>query len=197
MAKFTGGTISVEDAVKHEGYPDSQFAPTRKVRVELVFAVGDDENGEMVATEVGNSAQHHVDRLLRKEVAGPAEASAPVQTSGAKKPGRKAKTEETPPATGKPAPIQVVLPPENKPAENPLDDFSDEGATTAVEITDKDLHDAMTRKAGELNGNPEPIKAIVKQFRPEGHNGKFGATDIPRTGPSRQKFLDAIKAIKA
>ena len=196
MTKISGGVVSVEDGTKK----NEEFTPARKVRVELRFDVIEGEDAETMLAQTAALADGHVKHLLgqSREVAGPspqAVQAAPV----AKQPGKRAtKAAETAPVAGeKPAPIVVVLPPEPKTVD-PMDDFSDTGeAANTVEITDKQLHDAMTHKAAELNGNPEPIKAVVKQFRPASHNGKFGATDIPRTGPSRQNFLDALKAAKA
>lgn len=46
---ITGGTVSIEDCKKHDGYPDPQYAPTRKVRVELSFATPQDRLDEGLA----------------------------------------------------------------------------------------------------------------------------------------------------
>jgi hypothetical protein len=61
---ITGGTVSVEDCKKHEGYPDPQYAPTRKVRVELIFTVPEGADGQPYLDGTAAQANAKVAELL-------------------------------------------------------------------------------------------------------------------------------------
>jgi hypothetical protein len=61
---ITGGTVSVEDCKKHEGYPDPQYAPTRKVRVELIFTVPEGADGKPYLDGTAAQANAKVAELL-------------------------------------------------------------------------------------------------------------------------------------
>jgi hypothetical protein len=63
----SGGTVSVEDCVKHAGYPDPQFAPTRKIRVELNFDVPEGFEAQVTLDAVAELANKKVRELLGKE----------------------------------------------------------------------------------------------------------------------------------
>ena len=99
---ITGGTVSVEDCKKHDGYPDPQFAPTRKVRVELIFVVPEDsDEGQRYLDAVATQADGKVTEMLGKKTAArsattsasaPA-ASAPAPAAGTSEPGSKAARE--------------------------------------------------------------------------------------------------------
>ena len=99
---ITGGTVSVEDCKKHDGYPDPQFAPTRKVRVELIFVVPEDsDEGQRYLDAVATQADGKVTEMLGKKTAArsattsasaPA-ASAPAPAAGTPEPGSKAARE--------------------------------------------------------------------------------------------------------
>lgn len=75
---ITGGTIMVEDAIKHTGYSDINFAPSRRCKVELIFAVPDGENGKAYMEGVTRVAQSKLEEMLKKT---PATATA-AATSG-------------------------------------------------------------------------------------------------------------------
>ena len=59
---ITDGVVSFEDGVK----ASEEYAPAKKVRVELTFAVIEGEDGEEVLARVGDLARAQVARLLGK-----------------------------------------------------------------------------------------------------------------------------------
>jgi hypothetical protein len=88
---ITGGTVSVEDCKKHEGYPDPQFAPTRKVRVELIFTVPEGQDGKPYLDATAAEADVKVAELLGSPPR--AKTTKPVSTSATPEPGSKAALE--------------------------------------------------------------------------------------------------------
>jgi hypothetical protein len=88
---ITGGTVSVEDCKKHEGYPDPQFAPTRKVRVELIFAVPEGQDGKPYLDATAAEADAKVAEMLGSPPR--AKISKPATMASAPEPGSKAALE--------------------------------------------------------------------------------------------------------
>lgn len=86
---ITGGVVSVEDCKKHEGYPDPQYAPTRKVRVELTFAVPESatpaQTDDAIAMAAG-LANNQVKALLGQKAAATATTAAGKPAGGDAKP---------------------------------------------------------------------------------------------------------------
>lgn len=68
----SGGVISVEDCKKHEGYPDPQYAPTRKIRVEQTFALAEgmvQSEAQAAIAVLGQNISVQVDALLARSKA--------------------------------------------------------------------------------------------------------------------------------
>jgi hypothetical protein len=59
---ITGGSVAVEDGVK----PQQEYAPARKVRVELTFDVGEGVNTEATLDRVSNLVNNQVRKLLHQ-----------------------------------------------------------------------------------------------------------------------------------
>lgn len=213
--KIAGGAVSYEDGTKK----NEEYAPPRKVRVELRFDLDDGDDADAVLAKVSGLAQMRVFVLLNSDPTktGP---TVPAAAEPAKQPGTRAKkAPETAPA-GKPPVVQSKASlsdpdPTAVTVEEPVqtgdnmksasvaaadaasvtvDEFADDGAAPAKEITDKELHEAMTRKAGEIGG-AVPIKALVGSYRPAGHTGQFASNSIPQA--KRAEFLAKLKELKA
>jgi hypothetical protein len=181
MLIVTGGVVSIEDARKHPGYDDPQYAPARKVRVELTFTVAEDGN-----------EQELIDKVT-------AQASAKVQELLGDKPAKAApKKKEAEPA-GKPKPIEVVLPPEPsvepaKPAVSAgvdMSEFDAEIETSAEPITDKELHEKARQRADALGGSV-PIRKLIGTFAPAGATA-FQLIQIPQE--RRAEFLKKLAVL--
>lgn len=86
MAQVTSGLVSIEDGLKRA----EEYAPPRKVRVELSFGVGEGENYEAIFDTVSQAASNRVQSLLH----GPAISAV---TSAAAEAGEPASPPATPP----------------------------------------------------------------------------------------------------
>lgn len=195
--KVSGGVVSYEDGTKKA----EEYAPPRKVRVELRFDLDEGEDTDGVLAKVSALAQARVHALLTgdpgKTKPPKAEVEAPAPAEPANKPAgrRPSKTEQ-----GKPEPIQSKAslndpePPAQTAADAAvsIDEFVVEDAPK--EVTDTELREAMTRKAAEIGG-AVPIKALVGKYRPDGHTGQFASNQIPQA--KRQAFLTDLKGLKA
>lgn len=91
MSVITGGTVSVEDCKKHEGYPDPQFAPTRKVRVELIFVVPEGQDGKPYLDSTAALADAKVAEMLGRKPT--SNTTVKTTTAGTPEPGSKAALE--------------------------------------------------------------------------------------------------------
>jgi hypothetical protein len=204
MTTITGGTISVEDGKK----ANEEFAPARKVRVELNFDIpqGANDHDAQVGA-VGVLASSHVAKLLGTvaavavikpvasgptkadlaNAAGVGEAAVAAATVAPKKAGAR-----------KPAPpVAATTTPAADPAavvEEAEEDFSVPAEELAKEISDKELHEACGRKNSELK-NPVLVREVIARFKPAGHQGAFQVIQIPQA--SRAKFLAELAAVKA
>ncbi|MGH7743730.1 MAG: hypothetical protein ACREQ5_02770 [Candidatus Dormibacteria bacterium] len=210
MVTITGGTVSVEDCVKHPGYPDPQFAPTRKVRVELIFAEGDglDEasaranakvkellGGKIAAPASTSAAPSGKDALAKAAGVDAASVAAATATAPRKAGARKAADKPKPVETATADAAAVV---DEEETGEEADDFSavveEEPKPAGKVIPDADLNAAMTKKNGEIKSSAS-IRKVVAGFAPEGHKGPFHAHDIPQE--RREEFLKAIADLKA
>lgn len=85
----TGGVVSVEDGTKK----NEEYAPPRKVRVELHFDVPEGEDAEQHIGAVSTLASAHVVSLLGGTVPPSVKSAKPATTAGAPEPGSKAALE--------------------------------------------------------------------------------------------------------
>lgn len=178
------GTVSVEDGNKAA----EEFAPARKVRVELNFEIAEGADPELVLEHVGLLADGQVKKMLGRSRATTTATSA---KTSAKKADEPKKAEE------KPKPIEVVLPPEPKdePAKadaSSMDEF-DAPAEEQPPVTDTELRDAARARADKL-GNPVPIRKLVATFAPKDAAG-FQLIQIPQE--RRREFLAKLGSLAA
>lgn len=196
-----GGLVSIEDCKKHDGYPDPQFAPTRKVRVELTFGVPEEaENGTDDLDITADIASRKVDELL-----GASHRSIPTADADAAKAAYAARASGTPskpPATGKRRSTSAFPPtapaptPAPAPAADALDDLlgdkQEPVEETLPEVTDGDLNAAVRKRNEELK-SPEKIRALIESYGEEGK--KITLREVPQN--LRHGFLLKLKELKA
>lgn len=186
---ITNGSVSVEDGTK----AGEEYAPARKVRVELSF---DNPSGDDIST-AGDLASAEVDRLL-----GRATAEKP------KRQPRKAaevKPAEAPPpssdpleglgeVTAEPAPTETSAPAASAPASDDLDSLlGDSSPAPAEEITDQALTDAVTKTNKETK-NPPAIRALVETYNPK-PGDPFQLRQIPQD--KRAEFIAKLGDVEA
>lgn len=165
-----GGTISYEDGVKAA----QEYAPAKKVKVELHFDVLEGEDADEVMATVGMKARAKVYELL-----GIVEKK---KTTTVKKPpaapGAKPEKED----------IASVL-------DDPVEDISEDTLEDVVvrEITDQDM-DTATRKKNSVLKDPEKIRNLINTFNPE-PGTPFFVRQIP--AERRQEYLDKLEALVA
>lgn len=200
MTQITSGTVSVEDGTKKA----EEYTPPRKVRVDLNFQVAEGEDGQPMLDRAAVMASAKVNELLgRVQTAGlPAHAPAPAAEPAAKTPGRRAPkaTPEATPAGEKPPVVQSKA---SLSDPEPAADASlivEEAITISAPaepvkpISDKDLHDALTRKVSDLGGSAAVLD-LIRKYKPAGHTGQFSSNQIPQD--KRAAFLEELKALKA
>jgi len=211
-----GGTISYEDAVKQN--PGDQFSTSRKVRVELNFAVPEDPgiDPDSVLSEVMEKAIALTNEKLGiKTATRNAKSNTITVTPGATAvtiPVTKADLEKeaTEKAEGKKrGPGRPKATPAEKPAEDwdtgnasptsatdvasqssaPAESASDEWEVPAqTEITDAELHKAVQGKAEKTD--VVKIRQLIASFNPDPKK-PFKIAMIDQT--QRQTFLDKLK----
>lgn len=210
-----GGVVRYEDGVKTT--TGDQFSPTRKVSVELNFAVPEDPgiDADSVVQEVLDKAQSFVQIKLGLKVATVAAKTVVVQTTtptpaveGPKKRGPKPK----------PVVVQVPLTEGDKSllraagedwdtgnsaasvavpttvASDPIASGVEEdwdAAPEVVEITDKTLNDKVQVKNGTLK-NPLKIRQLIGSFMADSTRAPV-LREIPQE--KRQEFLDRLEAL--
>lgn len=205
MTNITGGLVSIEDGKKAA----EEYAPARKVRIELKFDIAENEDAEKHLDDVIALAQKKLSELLGTTAAPKRPAAtpkpAPIPEASAPAGGRtkadleaemlKAATApKKPPAASKPAnDNNEALGQElEKPAEDSLDDVLGGTPEPAKEITDADLTSAITKKNGEIKA-PAKIRALIAQNTPEGKAP--AAALIPQE--KRATFLEKLSALTA
>lgn len=179
MAQVTSGLVSVEDGIKKP----EEYAPPRKVRVELSFSVGEDEAFETIFDHVSEAASNRVASLLNGTVLRVA-GGEPVPRETAPRRGRppKVKLEDAPAAEQKPSGDElpddptggeehVIALPDESDGTGLEDDFTVQPepetlAETEKTVTDADLNAAVQRKNAELN-DPDLIRKLIAEYNPD------------------------------
>lgn len=204
---ITGGVVSVEDGTKSV----EEYAPARKVRVEIHY----DGDGEENLTLAGDLASAQVDRLLGRPTPGAVDAPSakPRRTTKASAtPASTASQEATPgpqqssePSSGGEKPTNDPLgdlesapeasaPAAAEPENDPLAGIIDEPAEEAVVYTDKELITEI-QAVNKDSKNPNAIRALVESFNPDPEKNKaFQVSQIP--ADQRASFVEKLKAIK-
>jgi hypothetical protein len=216
MSQVTGGLVSIEDGQKKA----EEYAPPRKVRVELGFSVGEGEDFTTVFDIVSQAASTRVAALLNGTslavVTNASGANAPAAETPPPKPrvrrtqaqieadtaaaNAAKKAAETPPADTLEEPGDDAG---KGAAEAPgdelgdlEDDFTVQPAAPATpataEITDADLNSAVQKRNGELK-SPDLIRGLIGEYNPDPAK-VFQLRQIPQE--KRQEFLDKLAALK-
>lgn len=216
ILNITGGIVSVEDGVKKA----EEFAPARKVRVELHFDVPEDGDAQARVSQVAAMADAQVKSLLGQKTLLPQAAGLPKVTEvpltdkeklalqagvldekHKRGPGRPAKKDETtalPPAQIK-APVQTDLEDFTIPAEEPKAETKQDDdellSAPATEITDQQLTDAVTDHNKKHDGKARVgIRTLIGTYNPDPTKA-FMLSQIKQE--HRQEFLTKLKDVKA
>lgn len=184
---ITNGTVSVEDGTK----ANEDYAPARKVRVELSFSIDEGANEDAVLHDISLKASNKVLELLgRKKGAAPIEA-APVEVEKPKATRKKAET--LPPVEN----FSIEAPKENtakKPDETIIED-SILGVEEApkIDVSDKAMYDLVVAVNARIK-QPQNITKIITDFCPQD-----GVPPSLKRVPEdkRVKFIETIKAFAA
>lgn len=203
--QITNGKVLIEDGKKAA----EEYAPARKVSVELSFAVEEGSDPQSALRFVSDMANAEVNRQLGKiktatevvvdkKVA--TEPKVPKEPKAAT-----AKPAEPPKAPGKTkadleaelgltpgGPVETIQKPAT-PAEDELGDML--GETAPVPVTDKEISDACIGKADHMKTvagwEPKKIRLLVEEF--VGHTGaKFAQVPAER----RHEFLKRLQELK-
>lgn len=207
MNTITHGHISVEDGTKAK----EEYAPARKVRVELHFAVPEGTDATAYIDGVAAQADAKVKELLGQKISPkaavqgqpPAQPETPKPIAKTKEDlAREAGVSETQvKATGPKRPTKPAEAPKPDPAaivddtsatEAVEEDFSIPGTEDAKPISDDEVN-AYVGKVNKLLNDPPKIREIIGSFKPEGWTNQFTLRDIPQE--SRQAFKDKLKAL--
>lgn len=215
---LTGGIVSVEDGTKKS----EEYAPPRKVRVELHFALPEGtSDGQMFLDAVAAQADAKVRQLLMGTTAAPKPADAPRRGPGrpaadpkpeqyGKSQGIEAlKTDKDKlaeaagvgaPVTGKEAPKPEMKPDpaaimddETAAVVEEEDSFSVPAVEEVKPISDEELNSSVGKKNATLN-KPPMIRDLVATFKPEGWTKQFTMRDIPQA--QRPDFLKKLSELK-
>lgn len=192
---ISGGLVSIEDGIKK----NEEYAPPRKVRVELRFDIPEGEDAQSILDATAVLAQKKVSELLGKSAAPTrgataAEAAAkPVVDTAARDEAKRAfaageLAPAKPPAAKKkvPAPAEAVELP-GEPAAKSADDLSDILGDDAKPITDADLTSAVTKKQATLKNGPK-IRDLIQTFAPDDKKIQLSQIAAAR----RQEFLTKL-----
>lgn len=199
--------VSVEDGVK----PAEDYAPARKVKVELTSDCFNHDELAGRAEVLGQLASQQVATLLGRTVATAAETPAQTTTRTRRTKEQIAADKAAEEAAAKAAAAgaatggdvsmdDITLPPGSSDGASAGSDTSSTGddisfdldVTEPVkEITDVDLNNAVQAKNKEIN-NPGKIKELIATYRTDPAK-PFNLTSIAQT--QRQEFLDKLAAL--
>lgn len=203
MNGFTGGLVSVEDGVKSA----EEYAPARKVRVEISFAEKPDGPTALeLLDEAANVANAKVAELLGRTApaAVSGEASAPATTRRRRTRAEieadnaaalEAKAASAPEASngGENGDAETSAADVASVVEQPADPAGmDEWASPPAEITDADLNSAVQKRNAVLN-DPPKIRVLIGSYNPD-PTKQFQLREIPQA--SRADFLAKLEALK-
>lgn len=194
---ITGGLVAIEDGQKSA----EEFAPARKVRIELKFDIAEGSNPDEVLDIVVDMANDRVNAQLGRGAAVTRVTTAP-DTAGNVEPAKRtrrtkaeieadkaaAENPTTAGPTGQPAPEPATSPPVEDDWSTPVPP-----AATAKEVTDAELSAATTKKNGELN-SPPLIRGLIATFNPDPTRA-FTLAEIPQA--RRGEYLEKLAALKA
>jgi hypothetical protein len=208
----TGGVVSVEDGIKKS----EEYAPARKVRVELHFDVPTGEDADAHIAGVSNLAQKHLAMILGGKVStaapsGPTKAdleaalkdklggelttdTTKAPASGPKRTGGKKadKAADAPAPAKAPAADPDELELSTGTAEAADDGLGDLlGEEPEPEITDLELNNIVQKVNSVVKDGPT-IRKLAAKFVPEGKLPQL--SNIPQD--KRHAFVTELKALK-
>lgn len=209
---LTGGIVSVEDGTKKS----EEYAPPRKVRVELHFTLPEGtSDGQTFLDAVASQADTKVRELLGQKpaaAAAPKAAETPAATprrgpgrpAAEPKPDTKSDKDKLAEAAGvaaevkgkdapKPDPAAIVDDETSAVVEEEEDPFSVPAAEEVKPISDEELNSSVGKKHAIL-GKPPLIRDLVATFKPEGWTKQFTMRDIPQE--KRADFLKKLSELK-
>ncbi len=186
---ITNGTVSVEDGKK----AIEEYAPARKVRVDLSFTVDEGADEKAVLHDAGALADAQVRNLLGQDKGGAAGNSAPAADKPKATRGKKA--DALPPVEtfsiedAKPAAAQP------KADEALIDDgiLGADPAAPFVDVSDKALYDLVVAINAKVK-KPKEITEIITKFCP-GDGVPPSLKRVPEA--KRVEFIAAVKAFAA
>lgn len=207
---ITNGTVSIEDGKKAA----EEYAPARKVRVDISFSVPEGEDGEAHLIKAGDTAHNHVARLINYKGAIAATPAADVKPVAAK--GKK------PPVVANPAPektkddlareagipnkdtvhkaaeVDELDAPAKSVEKDEMEDLLGDAAPAPV--TDAELGKAAQEKNGDMKDKPgwapSKIRDLVGKFVQVDGKPKPGAKINEIPAAARHDFLAQLKALK-
>ena len=206
---ITHGVVSVEDGVK----ANEEYAPARKVRVELSFDVAEGSDPRKVLDAVSVTANAQVRSLLHQapeivvkraetalvaaappadaEVNDPSDVDAKIAAAVAKTAARKAaaKAAKAVEPEADPAGIGDIEP--DAPA--PVKEAAIDEIEPDPEVTDAQVHEAIQKCNARIN-DTAAIKTLIGSYRTD-PTKPFSASMIPQT--SRADFLARLANMKA
>lgn len=206
----SGGLVSIEDGDKKS----EEYAPARKVRVELKFDIEPGIDGQDRLEVVAAIADAQVNTLLKRPGAkslykgvtdqnsaqqeaaikegSPAKVEKPIKALKAPK-GEKSDKEKLAEAAGVAgADTTIINSPARAPVEDELDGFLNGGEAAAEPISDKSMLDAI--KAVNTSAKMAPrIKEVIFAFCPREDKAGFRVSDIAQE--HRPRFLEKLKEL--
>lgn len=188
---ITNGSVSIEDGVKAK----EEYAPARKVKVDIAFSVAENEDGNVILNAAGDLANSHVARLLGT-TAVPVKAAKATKAAAAST-GEPSDKEKLAIAAGvveapKTPAAKVETP---KPADDgeEIDDLL--GDTAPAPITDAELGKFAQEKNAKMKAEnptwaPATLRALITEFAGVGKK----INDIPAA--RRHEFKQRMDALK-
>lgn len=190
---ITGGVVSIEDGTKKT----EEYAPARKVRVELTFVVSEgSDDAVRILDQTAALADQKVKELLgakprsdKDKLAAAAGLPTEDLESARTKP---AKVAPKTPSKAKLEPVQTDLEDALLEADNEesLDDLLGDASVAAVKVTDAELN-AAVRKRNEALKAPAKIRDLIATYGTA--DKKITLAEIPQ--PKRQEFLAKLGAL--
>lgn len=195
---ITSGTVSIEDGIKAK----EEFAPARKAKIELSFAIPEGQDGTAFLNGVTKIAQDKLTEVLggKPAAAKPASTRTPAankdKTPETPKPAEKTKDDLAREAgvLEEPAASKTTAP-----ADDNLDDILGEAAPAARVISDKELGEIAgkvnAKKKAELGDKwaPSKIRELVAKFTGKKLSDVPKITEVP--AEKREAFVAELEKL--
>jgi len=200
---ISGGLVSIEDGTKKS----EEYAPARKVRVELRFDVEPNgTDGQDRLDVIAAIANAKVSELLgtaavitepiAAKLAEKVPDKTPATTTKTRAPAKssaKAETVDSVAAAAKAGKLEEKPSTPSAQAATQPEPSTAASAPSAREYSDRELKAAMSAKHQETQ-DAVSIRNFVKQFRPADWTSEFTTDNIPQE--KRQEFLKGLEGLK-